>query len=226
MTARDPAAPTALVRDDIRALVRDDAVHRDVYTDPALFRLEMERLWSRAWIYVGHASQIPRTGDYATCDIGLEPVLMIRQPDDTIRVLRNRCAHKGARIVADRAGNAGRFLRCPYHNWSYRTDGSIAAIPLRGGYDPARLAGSEAARGLRPVADRSVSRFRVCSIVRERAGLSGVFRRIALFHRLHGGSLAERRDGGRRRRAAIHARQQLEAVRREPERHHAPDGGA
>jgi phenylpropionate dioxygenase-like ring-hydroxylating dioxygenase large terminal subunit len=136
----DPAA--------IRALVRDDAVHRDVYTDPEIFRLEMERLWARAWIYVGHTSQAPDPGDYATCDIGAEPVLMVRQQDGGVRVLRNRCAHKGAKLVSDWSGNAGRFLRCPYHNWSYRTDGSIAAIPLRQGYEGTRFAQCEAVRGL------------------------------------------------------------------------------
>jgi len=139
----DPAA--------LRALVRDDAVHRDVYTDPEIFRLEMERLWARAWIYVGHTSQAPNPGDYVTCDIGTEPVLMVRQQDGGVRVLRNRCAHKGAKLVSDWSGNAGRFLRCPYHNWSYRTDGSIAAIPLRQGYEGTRFAQCEAVRGLRAV---------------------------------------------------------------------------
>ena len=139
----DPAA--------LRALVRDDAVHRDVYTDPEIFRLETERLWVRAWIYVGHTSQAPNPGDYVTCDIGAEPVLMVRQQDGGVRVLRNRCAHKGAKLVSDWSGNAGRFLRCPYHNWSYRTDGSIAAIPLRQGYEGTRFAQCEAVRGLRAV---------------------------------------------------------------------------
>jgi benzoate/toluate 1,2-dioxygenase alpha subunit len=140
----DPAA--------VRALVRDDAVHRDVYTDPEIFQLEMERLWARTWIYVGHTSQVPAPGDYITCDIAAVPVLMIRQADDTVRVLRNRCAHKGARVLSDRSGNAGRFIRCPYHNWSYRTDGSIAAIPLRQGYDGTNFAQCEAMGGLRRVA--------------------------------------------------------------------------
>ena len=136
----------------VRALVRDDAVHRDVYTNPEIFRLEMERLWPRTWIYVGHTSQIPAAGDFITCDIGTVPVLMIRQPDASVRVLRNRCAHKGAKLVSDWSGNAGRFIRCPYHNWSYRTDGSVAAIPLRQGYDGTGFANCEAVRGLRPVA--------------------------------------------------------------------------
>ncbi len=140
----DPAA--------LRALVRDDTVHRDVYTNPEIFQLEMERLWARTWIYVGHISQVPAPGDFITCDIASVPVLMIRQADHSVRVLRNRCAHKGAKVVSDWSGNAGRFIRCPYHNWSYRTDGSIAAIPLRQGYDGTNFAQCEAVSGLRPVA--------------------------------------------------------------------------
>jgi phenylpropionate dioxygenase-like ring-hydroxylating dioxygenase large terminal subunit len=143
----------------IRALVREDAVHRDVYLNPEIFQLEMERLWARTWVYVGHISQTPHAGDYITCNVGTVPVMMIRQPDGNIRVLRNRCAHKGAKIVMDRAGNAGRFLRCPYHNWSYRTDGSIAAIPLRQGYEATGFAQCEAARGLSPVASETYRGF-------------------------------------------------------------------
>ncbi len=139
----DPAA--------LRALVRDDAVHRDVYIDPEIFRLEMQRLWARTWIYVGHTSQVPAPGDFITCDIATVPVLLIRQADDSLRVLRNRCAHKGAKLLSDWSGNAGRFIRCPYHNWSYRTDGSIAAIPLRQAYDGTDFAQCEAVRGLRPI---------------------------------------------------------------------------
>ena len=97
-------------------------------------------------------ARCPSPGDYITCDIASVPVLMIRQPDGSVRVLRNRCAHKGAKIVADWSGNAGRFIRCPYHNWSYRTDGSIAAIPLRQGYDGT---GFRAVRGVRAACGRS-----------------------------------------------------------------------
>ena len=147
----DPAA--------LRALVRDDAVHRDVYIDPGIFQLEMERLWARTWIYVGHTSQVPAPGDYITYEVASVPVLMIRQPDGSVRVLRNRCAHKGAKVVSDWSGNAGRFLRCPYHNWSYRTDGSIAAIPLRQGYDGTAFDQCEAVQGLRPVATETYRGF-------------------------------------------------------------------
>jgi len=124
-------------RDDPRALERlieADRVHRDVYTDPEVFQLEMERLWARTWIYVGHASQVPSAGDFITVDIAAKPVIMVRQTDGSIRVLMNRCAHKGTKVVSDLAGNAGKVFRCPYHAWTYRTDGSLINIPLKDGY--------------------------------------------------------------------------------------------
>ena len=135
----------------VRSLVEDDRVHRDVYTSPEIFQLEMERLWSRTWIYVGHASQVPNAGDYITVDIAAQPVVMVRHSDGSIRVLLNRCAHKGTKVVYGLAGNTGKTFRCPYHAWTYRTDGTLLHIPLEEGYDGTRLSDSEASRGLRPV---------------------------------------------------------------------------
>ena len=135
----------------IRALVRPDSVHRDVYLDPELFAIEMQELWARTWIYVGHDSQVPNQGDFHTCTIGAEPVVMVRHSDASVRVLRNRCAHKGAKLVNTTQGSVGRFFRCPYHAWSYRTDGSLAAVPLAGGYDSAAFAGCAAAQGMAAV---------------------------------------------------------------------------
>src|SRR4249920_1215726 len=136
----------ARYRDDapaLSALVEPDRVHRDVYCDAEVFQLEMERLWARAWIYVGHASQVPNPGDYFTADIGAQPVIMVRHTDGAIRVLMNRCAHKGTKVVGDLAGNAGKTFRCPYHAWTYRTDGSLINIPLREGYDGTQLPAKE-----------------------------------------------------------------------------------
>jgi phenylpropionate dioxygenase-like ring-hydroxylating dioxygenase large terminal subunit len=141
-------------RDDQRALdvlVQDDRVHRDLYIDPELFQLEMERLWSRTWIYVGHASQVPQAGDFITLDIAAKPLILVRATDGEVRVLMNRCAHKGTKVVYDLAGNTGKTFRCPYHAWTYRTDGTLLNVPLKAGYDGTRLYETLSARGLTPV---------------------------------------------------------------------------
>lgn len=123
----------SLSNEEIAALVRDDRVHRRVYTDPAVFELEMERIWGRAWIYVGHESQVRNPGDYFATQVARQPVIMTRHHDGTVQVLFNRCAHKGAQIVGDACGRAQQ-LRCVYHGWTYDTDGTLLHTPGEEGY--------------------------------------------------------------------------------------------
>lgn len=127
--------------EQLAAMVRGDSVHRGVYTDPAIFDMEMQRIYGRAWIYVGHESQVPRTGDYHTTRLGDQDVLMVRATDGRVHVLYNRCPHKGAKVVADGEGCVGKFFRCPYHAWTFKLDGSHLGVPLKQGlegtsYDP------------------------------------------------------------------------------------------
>ena len=134
--------------DAVSALVRPEAVHRDLYLDEELFELEMRHLFQDAWIFVGHDSQIPNTGDYTTMDIGRIPVIMIRRADGGISVLLNRCAHKGAKVVSAPQGNVRSVLRCPYHGWTYEFTGELKAIPLRDGYEDTNFDQSPAVQGL------------------------------------------------------------------------------
>lgn len=135
----------------LRALVREAEVHRDLYINEEVFALEMEHLFANTWVYVGHASQIPAAGDYYTTTVGDQPVVMVRQADGSIKVLHNRCAHKGVKVVADVHGNTGKFFRCPYHAWAYNTDGSLRAIPLRKGYENTGFEHCEASLGMAAV---------------------------------------------------------------------------
>ncbi|MEZ5739477.1 MAG: aromatic ring-hydroxylating dioxygenase subunit alpha [Burkholderiaceae bacterium] len=129
-------------------LVREDAVHRDVYIDQEIFDLEMEHLFGATWVFVGHDSQVPKAGDYTTTDIGRVPVIMVRGDDGEVRVLMNRCAHKGAKLVSAPQGNCGRFFRCPYHGWSYKLDGQILAIPVKDGYAGTGLSQCQSGKGI------------------------------------------------------------------------------
>jgi phenylpropionate dioxygenase-like ring-hydroxylating dioxygenase large terminal subunit len=134
----------------IAALVSPARVHRSVYTDPALFELEMQRIWGRAWIFVGHDSQVKRPGDFFATRIGRQPVVMTRHADGSVRVLYNRCGHRGAMVVADESGHVDAF-RCCYHGWSFATDGRLVSVPLRDGYGP-DFDMSDPALGMAPVA--------------------------------------------------------------------------
>ncbi|MFL6799859.1 MAG: aromatic ring-hydroxylating oxygenase subunit alpha [Xanthobacteraceae bacterium] len=133
----------------IAKLIEPGRVHRAVYTDPDLFELEMERIFSRAWLFVGHISQVPQAGDYVTTELGRQPVIMVRHRDNKVHVLLNRCTHRGAKVVNDRAGSAPR-LTCCYHGWSFDTDGRLAAVPVPEGcaadFDKDRFALARAPR--------------------------------------------------------------------------------
>jgi phenylpropionate dioxygenase-like ring-hydroxylating dioxygenase large terminal subunit len=128
--------------------VQPDRVHRDLYISPELYELEQEHFFANTWNYVGHDSQIPKAGDYLTADIAGRPLMAVRQADGGVKVLMNRCAHKGSKLVGDGCGNTGKFFRCPYHAWTYKTDGSLLAIPLKNGYEGTRLKECEASKGL------------------------------------------------------------------------------
>jgi len=143
----------------VQALVREDGVHRDVYLSPEIFALEMQNLWRNTWIYVGHDSQVPTTGDFYTTTLATQPVVMVRGEDGTVRVLMNRCAHKGAKLVSGHQGKCeANLLRCPYHGWTFRLDGSIRSIPQKAGYEGTAFADSTAAKGV--VAIENVRNYR------------------------------------------------------------------
>jgi phenylpropionate dioxygenase-like ring-hydroxylating dioxygenase large terminal subunit len=119
----------------INELVQPDRVHRAVYTDPGLFELELDRIFGRAWLILGHESQVRNPGDFFTTRMGREPVIVVHHHDGSVRALLNRCAHRGARVCEVPAGTTSEFV-CAYHGWTYGTDGALRGLPLPGGYQP------------------------------------------------------------------------------------------
>jgi len=119
-----------------------------VYIDEDVFDEEMRTLFYNSWVFIGHDSQIPKSGDFYTTTVGTQPVIMVRHTDASIKVLYNRCAHKGVKLVSETSGNTGRIFTCPYHAWSYKTDGSLSGVPLPRGYQNTSFDKSSARAGL------------------------------------------------------------------------------
>ena len=114
-------------------LAPEGRVSKRVYTDSAVFRAEMDRIYGRTWLFVVHESQIPGPGDFVTAHLGDRPVIAARHTDGRIHVFANRCTHRGMQLCAARRGSNRQFI-CPYHGWTFGTDGRLAAIPRARGY--------------------------------------------------------------------------------------------
>ena len=118
---------SVLTTNNLSQLIEPGRVHRRVYTDPAIFDLEMERLFGRAWLFVGHESQIKKPGDFITTELGKYPVILTRHTDNSVRVLINRCTHRGPKVVNEKCGNRRQFT-CLYHGWAFGTDGKLLRV--------------------------------------------------------------------------------------------------
>ena len=115
-------------------LAPEGRVHRRVYTDADIFAAEMERIFRRAWVYIAHESQVSAHGDFVTAYIGDRAVIVSRHDDGEIYAFANRCTHRGMKVCTARQGSKKRFI-CPYHGWTFATDGSLIGIPHSKGYN-------------------------------------------------------------------------------------------
>lgn len=127
------SGPSGWTREQVLALTDESQGTLDprIYTDSRLYELELERIFGRAWLCVAHASQIPRPGDFFASYMGEDPVLVVRQPDASIRVFLNQCRHRGMKLCRADHGNA-KVFSCSYHGWSYDLGGNLIRVPRRG----------------------------------------------------------------------------------------------
>ena len=110
------------------------------YTDPAFAALEREAVFGRSWLFVAHADQLRRPGDYLLVDHLAVPVVLVRGNDGEVRAHVNTCQHRGAALLTEACGNTGRRMTCPYHSWVYDLDGTLVGLPDAAGFrdlDPA-----------------------------------------------------------------------------------------
>jgi phenylpropionate dioxygenase-like ring-hydroxylating dioxygenase large terminal subunit len=118
---------------DIGNLIRNDSVHRSIYTDQHIFDIEMDMIFNKTWVFLAHECEIAAEGDYKTTYIGKHPVIVARLANGSVTALINRCRHRGPIVCQHEYGNSKHF-RCPYHSWTYDNSGNLIGVPMPQGY--------------------------------------------------------------------------------------------
>jgi nitrite reductase/ring-hydroxylating ferredoxin subunit len=98
------------------------------YADGTLFERELEHIFARSWLYVGHETEIPGPSDFKTTWIGREPVIVNRDRAGAVQVMLNRCAHQATTLCHQRRGST-EFFRCRAHGWTYDAYGTLLRVP-------------------------------------------------------------------------------------------------
>jgi glycine betaine catabolism A len=96
------------------------------YSNEAVYRADLERIWRTGWLFAGHSCEIQNTGDYFTLDVGPDSIAIVRGADGVIRGFHNVCRHRGSLVCTESAGHAKKLV-CPYHQWTYGLDGELIA---------------------------------------------------------------------------------------------------
>ena len=111
------------------------SVSRATYTDPALHAAEMEEIFAKCWLFVGHDSELPKANDFLTRTIAGRPVVFLRDKAGTVRCLLNICPHRGAQVTRQKKGSA-KLFSCIYHGWAFENSGKAISIAQAETYPP------------------------------------------------------------------------------------------
>lgn len=103
-------------------------INREVFVDRGIYEHELERIFARSWLYLGHESQLKNSNDYFTTHMGEDPVVVTRDDSGRIRAFHNSCRHRGMMLCRADQGNTSMF-RCPYHGWTYSSGGRLIGVP-------------------------------------------------------------------------------------------------
>ncbi|MGH9028931.1 MAG: aromatic ring-hydroxylating oxygenase subunit alpha, partial [Acidimicrobiales bacterium] len=115
-------------------------VSRELYINPDVFQMEMEQIFRRCWLFLGHESLVPNPGDFMVTRMGTEEVILVRdRKDHQIRAFLNTCRHRGEKVCRYDQGNALVFT-CPFHAWTYDSAGRL--VGASGQNHPESYAGS------------------------------------------------------------------------------------
>lgn len=99
----------------------------DYYFSEQIFAYEQQTIWRNTWQFVGRESDLPNPGDYLTCQVGDQPMFVIRDNNGILRGMHNVCPHRGAQMLQGQ-GHCQR-VRCPYHGWNFNYEGNLKGLP-------------------------------------------------------------------------------------------------
>ncbi len=122
---------------------------RRVYWDSLIYQHELEKIFARSWLFLGHDSQLPKSGDYLTTSMAEDNVIVVRQKDGSVKAFLNTCPHRGNRITFSDMGNTRSFI-CNYHGWSFGIDGALRGMAGQELFEASGMDKKE--HGLHPVA--------------------------------------------------------------------------
>jgi 3-phenylpropionate/trans-cinnamate dioxygenase alpha subunit len=119
-------------KDELRSYVQweDGLISPHVFSSQEVYELELQRVFSKSWLFLAHDSQIPNPGDFFSTYMGADPVMIVRQADGSVAAFLNACRHRGMKVCRADEGNSKAFT-CTYHGWSYDTAGRLINVPNR-----------------------------------------------------------------------------------------------
>jgi phenylpropionate dioxygenase-like ring-hydroxylating dioxygenase large terminal subunit len=124
------------VLDRLRATVEPEQgrIPMFVYSDPDVYRLELERVFGRTWLFVAHESEIPEPGSFVVREMGEESVIVGRGEDGRVRTFLNSCRHRGMKLACEEFGQVSMW-RCPYHGFTYASTGEFMGLLVGAPYE-------------------------------------------------------------------------------------------
>ncbi len=128
LTPTSPTLADGTRIDDLVNLATREVQMRAL-SDPEIYELEMERIFGRIWVFLGHESEVPNSGDFMVRDMGSDSVLITRDKSGELHVMLNMCTHRGMRVSTLDAGNT-QIHTCIYHGWAFRPNGDFLGAPV------------------------------------------------------------------------------------------------
>ena len=121
-------APGVITEESYHYLGDEDVDYAAYYSEE-VHRLEMDKMWPETWLFACREEHIPNPKDSHVFDVGDYSALIIRQNDGSIKAFINSCKHRGMQLQENGTSDSLKVIRCPFHGWTWGTDGKLMSIP-------------------------------------------------------------------------------------------------